>query len=142
METILIVDDNDGDRKLMSMALTEQGYQVVEACNGKEALEAFQKHSGKIDLILTDILMPQMDGVHLVQRIRTIAPQMKVLFISGYKRRFKQEVGGHHVDFVEKSHDLSHLIHEVRRVLDETCSITTWFKRIFSIFKSKSSGVE
>lgn len=116
-ETILIVDDSEGDRKLMAMALSEQGYSVVEAGDGTQGLEVFRKHVGKIDLILTDILMPGMDGVEFIQHVRTIEPKIKVLFISGYKRQFDQEIGGQKVDFMEKSNDLSDLVKKVNWIL-------------------------
>ncbi len=117
-ETILIVDDNDGDLLLMSMALRAEGYRVLLATSGKEALEVFEKHSKEICLLLTDILMPGMDGVQLVQNVRKLAPQLKVVFTSGYKPNFAAEANEHGAGFVEKGNDSTRLVQKVREVLN------------------------
>ena len=129
-ETILVVDDDDGYRKLMSLALTENGYIVIEARGGMEGLEIFKNQKKKIDLILTDIVMPGMDGVQLIEHVRGISPRMKVIFISGYKREFKQDINGQPVNFIEKTSGLSSLIEKVREVLNETGLIKKWLKKI------------
>ncbi len=118
-ETILIVDDNDGDRKLMFLALTEHGYRVLEAHDANEALQIFRSQAGKIDLVLTDIVMPGMNGVELAECIRKMSPKTKIFFISGYKRKFAGEIGVESVDFIKKS-DLPHLLRKVREVLSRS----------------------
>jgi two-component system, cell cycle sensor histidine kinase and response regulator CckA len=138
-ETILVVDDQEADRKLITLSLSELGYSTIEASGGKEALEIFQKNP-KIDLILTDILMPEMDGVELVERIRNIAPKMKILFISGYEQRYAQKLSGQRVDVVSKTYNLQGLAQKVRLVLDQGQGnrITKFIKKIVSSDKRPS----
>ena len=83
-ETILLVEDEDGVRKLARLALETYGYQVLEATNGREALEVISRHPDAIQLVITDVVMPEMNGRVLVERIRETDPDMKVLFMSGY----------------------------------------------------------
>ena len=83
-ETILVVEDQDEVRQLILDALKLYGYNVLEAPHGGSALLTCEKHQGEIDLIISDIVMPQMNGQELVERLIPLQPQMKVLFISGY----------------------------------------------------------
>lgn len=131
--TILIVDDSSGDRRLMSLTLGEQGYEVLQASGGKEALEIFETEGSCIDIVLTDILMPEMDGVELVERLRAIEPKIRVIFISGFKRQFEEGFGAQDVHFIEKSADLTNLVDKVREVLEKRASLGDWFKKILSI---------
>lgn len=117
-ETILVVDDNNGDRKLMSLALTQHGYRVLEACDAKEGLQIFQAYLKKIELILIDIVMPGMNGLELAERIRVISPTTKIFFISGYKRKFAGEIGATNADFIKKA-DLPHLVWKVHEALSK-----------------------
>lgn len=131
-EMVLIVDDNDGDRKLMSLALTQDGYRVMEARDGKEALQIFKDYLGKIDLILTDILMPEMDGVELIQCIRKLVPRLPVIFISSYKRKWEEMMDDNRgTAFIEKSYDLSSLLSKVHEVLDKNKNLLIdWLKSL------------
>ncbi|WP_245648979.1 hybrid sensor histidine kinase/response regulator [Magnetovibrio blakemorei] len=82
--TILLVEDEDAVRMFGSRALTNKGYTVLEAANGEEALEVINATDQKIDLIVTDVVMPGMDGHTLVQFVRQEMPDMKVILISGF----------------------------------------------------------
>jgi two-component system cell cycle sensor histidine kinase/response regulator CckA len=83
-ETILLVEDDQMVRQLTMRVLQQLGYTVLEAADGMEALRMAQRHRGSIDLLLTDMVMPQMNGHVLAEQVRTIHPRLKVLFISGY----------------------------------------------------------
>jgi len=83
-ETILLVEDDDIMRSLTSKLLKEQGYIVVEAENGKLALEWAMAHPGQIDLLLTDVVMPAMSGPELAERLSTANPSLKTVYMSGY----------------------------------------------------------
>ncbi|TFH02508.1 MAG: PAS domain-containing sensor histidine kinase [Calditrichales bacterium] len=83
-ETILIAEDQPEVRNLMVGALKMYGYNVIEAQNGEEALEVCNGYEGKIDLIITDIVMPKMSGQKLMEKLNPLNPDMKVIFISGY----------------------------------------------------------
>jgi two-component system cell cycle sensor histidine kinase/response regulator CckA len=83
-ETILVVEDEQMVRQLATRVLQQLGYSVLEAADGMEALRVAQRHGGTIDLLLTDMVMPQMNGNVLAEQLRAVHPQLKVLFISGY----------------------------------------------------------
>ena len=83
-ETLLLVEDQKELRELVREMLEMNGYTVVAAGDGLEALEICQRHEGRIDLMLSDVVMPQMGGRELAQRLATLRPEMKVLYMSGY----------------------------------------------------------
>ena len=83
-ETILVVDDSDTVRSLSSRILRAKGYQVLHARDGKEALRVSQDHDGPIDLLVTDMIMPKMNGRELALQIRQARPLVRVLYVSGY----------------------------------------------------------
>jgi len=83
-ETILLVEDEDDVRALAREVLERQGYSVLEASDGLHALRHFEAGSDRIDLVLTDVVMPRMSGRELVDRVRAIRPETRVLYMSGY----------------------------------------------------------
>jgi PAS domain S-box-containing protein len=83
-ETLLLVEDEDAVRSLVRNVLREKGYRVLEASGGEEALEFSELYAGRIDLLVTDVVMPQMNGRELARRLLNVRPQIKVLYISGY----------------------------------------------------------
>src|SRR3990170_1471644 len=82
--TVLLVEDEDAVRVLGARALRNKGYDVLEARSGESALEIINDKSRTIDLLITDIVMPHMDGPTLIREVRARRPDMKVIFISGY----------------------------------------------------------
>ena len=82
--TILVVEDEDAVRNMIHNTLQVNGYMLLEAPSGMEALELSQKYKGKIDLLLTDVVMPQMSGMQLAEQLSASRPEMKVVFMSGY----------------------------------------------------------
>jgi two-component system, cell cycle sensor histidine kinase and response regulator CckA len=83
-ETILVAEDDFAVRSLVKDILKSYGYRVLEAVNGLEALEAAKGHAGKIDLLLTDVIMAQMGGRELTDRMKLIRPDLKIIYMSGY----------------------------------------------------------
>lgn len=129
-ETILLVDDQEGDRHLISLTLKDLGYNIIEAGDGLSALEIF-KTTPNIDLVLTDILMPGMDGMELVDHLRTLAPKLSILFISSHPQHYAQKLSGSKFDVVTKSHDFSGLPEKIREVLDsKKHRIKSWVKKL------------
>jgi two-component system, cell cycle sensor histidine kinase and response regulator CckA len=119
LETILVVEDEPGIRALVHKILRRHGYEVLEAANGEEALAICREHSGAIDVLVTDVMMPRMGGPELVDRLRKQGLQMKVLYLSGYTddpnisaRNFPPGTA-----FLEKPFTLSALLDKVREVL-------------------------
>ena len=82
-QTILFVDDCEDVRRPLSQLLERKGYKVLQFFDGKEALDAARQHKGPIHLLITDILMPQMNGLELAIRVKTMLPELKVLFVTG-----------------------------------------------------------
>ena len=119
-EKILLVEDEDSVRQVASRILRRNGYTVVEARNGTEALREFSEGGHEFDLIITDIVMPEMGGLELAQRIREWTPNSRILFTSGYTedavmRRSFLEPGA---EFIEKPFTPARLAERARQVLD------------------------
>jgi CheY-like chemotaxis protein len=123
-ETILLVEDEPGVRQLVREMLNRLGYTILEAGGGAEALRIFAQHQGAIDLLLTDVIMPQMSGRDLAQRLRTVQPALKVLYISGYT----DDMLAHHgvlepnVYLLPKPFAPDELAKKLREVLDAPAS--------------------
>lgn len=83
-KTILFVEDEDSLRTVVGDFLAGFGYHLLTATNGRDALAIAAAHDGPIDLLLTDVIMPQMSGTELARKMRAARPEMKVIFISGY----------------------------------------------------------
>ena len=83
-ETILVVEDEPSVRSFTVAALKRYGYHVIEASDGDEAIAVAEQHSGRIQLLLTDVIMPGMNGKVLSERLKKSYPDLKVLLISGY----------------------------------------------------------
>ena len=84
VETVLLVEDDESVREVANEILTLNGYQVLAAHHGQEALEVSDRHQGTIDLMVTDVVMPLMGGPELARRLALTRPQMRVLYMSGY----------------------------------------------------------
>jgi two-component system cell cycle sensor histidine kinase/response regulator CckA len=82
--TILLVEDEEGLRSLNARGLRSRGYSVIEASNGIEALEALEEKDGAVDLVVSDVVMPEMDGPTLLKAMREKNPDLKIIFVSGY----------------------------------------------------------
>jgi CheY-like chemotaxis protein len=83
-ETILLVEDEDGVRRLLQHVLDRRGYRVLVAPGGDEALEIFRQRGSEIDIVLTDMVMPKMNGRELADRLNEIRPDLRIMFMSGY----------------------------------------------------------
>ena len=81
---VLLVEDEEAVKRVMVRSLTEAGYQVLEADDGEEALRIFIDQQGTVDLLLTDVVMPGMNGRELGRRIHDWAPDLPVIYVSGY----------------------------------------------------------
>jgi len=119
-ETVLVVEDQEGVRALARDVLKNAGYQVLEAANGSDALLVSETHAGPIHLILTDVIMPGMDGLELARRLQPLRPEAKVLFTSGYTgdvidHRGLRDPG---VASLQKPFTPASLIGKVRETLD------------------------
>ena len=120
-ETVLVAEDDRHVRSLAAQILKRQGYRLLEAANGGEAFLICEKHEGKIDLILTDVVMPGMSGRELAERLLLFHPEMKVLYMSGYPDDaiMRHGILGKGANFISKPFSLEALVNKVRDVLDE-----------------------
>ncbi|HVN18593.1 MAG TPA: ATP-binding protein [Dongiaceae bacterium] len=121
-ETILLVEDEANLRYLARQYLEKQGYKVIEAADGAVAMQIAVAHEGVIHLLLTDVIMPGMNGRELAQRISEIRPNVKVLYMSGYTENVIGQDGTleHGVRLLQKPFNLRDLKSKVREVLDAT----------------------
>lgn len=120
-ETVLLVEDEPAVRKLTSEVLQNQGYRVLEATNGVEAVGVMEDDPGhRIDLLVTDVVMPAMGGRELAQRFRTSRPDGKVLYMSGYPDSMISRQGDVNLDggFLQKPVTMVELARKVREMLD------------------------
>ncbi len=124
-ETVLVVEDEDMLRNLVSRILRRKGYQVMEASHGHEAIEVCQHYEGPIDLLVTDVVMPAMSGRELARRLIGNNPSMRVLYMSGYtddslvlSGGLDSGVDGDGPPFIQKPFTPTELADEVREALD------------------------
>lgn len=118
---IMLIEDEDAVRMFAARALKNKGYTVVEARSGDHAIEVLKTHTGKIDLIISDVMMPGMDGPTTLRQIRQNLPNIKAIFISGYsEERLKESFeNGEAVHFLPKPFSLKQLAEKVKEVLRE-----------------------
>lgn len=115
METILLVEDEPAVRGLFAQALRQVGYTVIEARNGAEALELFDRIGGKIDLLLTDVRMPFLGGSELAGQLLTRRPDLRLLYVSGYAAKVEL---GPNAALLQKPFVRADLLRAVRSMLD------------------------
>jgi two-component system cell cycle sensor histidine kinase/response regulator CckA len=116
-ETLLFVEDDDLVRNLLVSELASQGYRLIAASNGEEALRAAEEHPGEIHLLITDLVMPKMGGTELARRFREIRPRTPVLFISGYTQDMLKD-GEQGVHLLEKPFTHEALFQRIRVLLE------------------------
>ena len=118
-DTILLVEDEDAVRSFAARALRMRGYTVMEASGGEAALDIVRKHQGAIDLLISDVVMPNMDGPTLVRAARRIRPEMRIIFMSGYAEDAfrRNEEKAEELHFLAKPFGLKQLVAKVKDVL-------------------------
>lgn len=114
--TILLVEDEHALRAMARDALRLQGYSVLEASDGDQGLSVFERCGGRVDLVVSDIVMPQLGGLDMVDRMRKIRPDIKVLFMSGYSDRI-DEITNANLAFVPKPFTPDQLLKAIREIL-------------------------
>ncbi|MGB7623086.1 MAG: response regulator, partial [Terriglobia bacterium] len=120
-ETILLVEDEGGVRALVRETLEMNGYTVLEARNSKEAVALFESNKDRIQMVLSDVVMPETNGPELVELLKSRLPSLKVLFMSGYTEDIMsyQTTLEAPVSLLEKPFTPDLLVHKVREVLDQ-----------------------
>jgi DNA-binding NtrC family response regulator len=120
-ETILVVEDNHEVRKVTGRILSMQGYRVLEASNEGDAFSICDQHDGPIHLMVTDVVMLEMNGPQLAKHLISQHPEMKVLYMSGYVKNFISHQGilGKGMEYIQKPFTVNELATRVREVLDK-----------------------
>ena len=119
-ETILLVEDEAAVRTLAKKILSQKGYRVLEASDGAIALRLAAAHVGEIDLVLTDVAMPNLGGRGMVEELRELSPGIRVLFMSGYPKEeiFPDKGSANRIPYLQKPFTGETLFSEVRSALD------------------------
>jgi two-component system cell cycle sensor histidine kinase/response regulator CckA len=117
--TILLVEDEEGLRSLNARGLRSRGYSVIEASNGVEAMEALEEKNGAVDLVVSDVVMPEMDGPTLLKTMRGKNPDLKIIFVSGYAEdAFEKSLPeNQQFAFLPKPFTLSQLVAAVKETM-------------------------
>ncbi len=118
--TVLLVEDEDAVRSFAARALGQRGYHVLQASTGTEAVELFGAHGGEVDLVVSDVVMPEMDGPTLMKELRAIRPELKIVFMSGYAEdAFRKNLPeNEEFLFLQKPFDLKELAAAVKAALE------------------------
>jgi len=116
--TILLVEDEEGLRGLNARGLVSRGYTVLQAGNGVEAIEVIDQHDGTIDLVVSDVVMPEMDGPSLLKELRRRKPELKIIFVSGYaEEAFAKNIPEGQHAFLAKPFTLKQLVAAVKETM-------------------------
>jgi len=120
-ETILLAEDDDFVRKLCVKLLVDVGYKVIEAVNGRSAVELFKEHQDKIDIALLDVVMPELSGKEVYNLITNIKPNLPVIFASGYLSNDinREFADNEKIVFIQKPYKIAELLNTVRKTLNE-----------------------
>ena len=118
-DTILLVEDEEAVRSFAARALRMRGYNVLEAGGGEEALEIVKSGRDKIDLMITDVVMPNMDGPTMVRHVKALKPDLQVIFMSGYAEEAfrRNDQSSEDIHFLPKPFGLKQLAAKVKEVL-------------------------
>jgi len=119
-ETILLVEDDTMSRRLTRMVLEEEGYKVIEAVDGEDAIASFTSNKDLIKLIILDVILPKKNGREVYDAVMAVAPGVKVLFMSGYTASmiFKKGVLEANLNFIPKPVSPRIVVSKIREILD------------------------
>jgi len=121
-EAVLLVEDEDAVRRVAERFLRREGYEVLVASSGTEALALVKNTDRRLDLLFTDVMMPGMSGFELAERVRLLQPQIKVMFVSGYTGDYLETQAGElpsGAHFVYKPYETRHTARLIREILDK-----------------------
>jgi two-component system cell cycle sensor histidine kinase/response regulator CckA len=122
-QTVLLVDDDKTTVHVLSQKLSQQGYTVLSATDGDEALEVARRHHGPIDLLLADVVMPGLSGPKVAELLLVTRPDTRILFMSGLTNAAAIPVSlRHRSSFVQKQHPIDGLVQSVEKILRRSSS--------------------
>jgi two-component system cell cycle sensor histidine kinase/response regulator CckA len=117
--TVLLAEDEEIVRKLLRTVLEREGYRVLEACSGQEAVEIAERHNGPIDVLVVDLVMPVMDGPKVSERVTRRRPGTEVIFMTGYGNAEAARLPAFHV-LLQKPFPPKTLVERIRQALDHS----------------------
>jgi len=118
--TVLLVDDDPDVRRTVGRVLRGVGLEVLEAEDGVDALDRLRSHAGPVHLLITDVVMPRMDGPELVFALAHLRPELPVLYITGFAGARLNQVGSHPPRVVEKPFDIGQFVATTLAILTES----------------------
>jgi DNA-binding NtrC family response regulator len=120
-KTILVVEDETFVRQVASEILESAGYLVLQASNATDALLAFKQHDGRVDVLLTDVVMPGKNGRDLACELKAMCPSVRTIFMSGYTDNavLRHDLQEHNSSYLYKPFSMDRLTSKVREVLEE-----------------------
>ena len=120
-ETILFAEDNSDVRRILKSILEDNGYKVIEAVNGTDAVRLFLENEDEIQIVLLDIIMPGKGGGEVYEEIKKVNPMTKILFISGYTGDglLKNKIAEEGLNYISKPVEPDELLIKIRDVLDK-----------------------
>lgn len=126
-ETILVVDDNPSFRELLALALGAYGYDVIAAANGDDALDQIGRRAAPVHAVITDIVMPVLDGPELAAKLREWYPRLRVIFMSGHPDDPRAKYIGNDImtRYLAKPVPISRLVRTLRELLDHLVHAAT-----------------
>jgi signal transduction histidine kinase/CheY-like chemotaxis protein len=143
-ETVLVVEDAKPLRDLICEALSASGCTVLSARDGREASQIVNERKGVIDLLLTDVIMPGISGPALAKQVRSLRPQTKILYMSGYSGEFLPDMLTPGVSFIQKPFTLADLARKIRKMLaakpKETSASAAAFSQQTAVARKAASG--
>jgi DNA-binding NtrC family response regulator len=119
-ETVLLADDEPKLRRLIARTLRQNGYDIIEAENGSDAVHQFEQNPEDIGLAILDVTMPVLDGVAALERMRAIRPGLPAVLMSGLLELDEAVLASAHTLFLSKPYDLDQVTECVRKLLDES----------------------
>ncbi len=121
-ERILLVEDEDNVRDFAKRALSEGGYEVLEATSAEEAMTIFENEERRVDLIFSDVVLPAKSGLQLVEELLSVSPELHVLLSSGYTDQKSQwsVIDEKGLAFLPKPYDIGELLRTIRETIEPT----------------------
>jgi len=120
LKTILIVDDEEFIRELLGEIIAAEGFKVLEAASGPQAINIFEQQSANINLVLLDVILPDMDGREVYFKLKSIRPDVKIVIISGYSQTtVRQDLVEAGVEgYITKPFEINQVQHLIQSILD------------------------
>ncbi len=115
---IMVVDDEEVIRNMVKDFLSDKGYEIILASNGPEALDKFRQNEGKVDLVLLDLVLPEKNGMEILEDLRQINPRVKAILTSGYNQNITENILDKDLtSFLQKPFRIATLIQKIKELM-------------------------